>query len=555
MPEPTLTVLAERLEHLERRVGDLERKRIAPPQAVVPPPPILDREWNRDPVPALPPTASPILAPVDLERFLGSRVLPWVGSLAVLGGLITLATYAIRQGWITDSLQFGLGITLSLLAVLLGIQRESRQDVPIGPILVALGSVGLSNLIVAGHGKFQLYPGSVSVIALTVWSLLNIAYGAWRGSSWFATLGALGCFLAAYHTIDTNAFAACLMAGSGILSASLVAGLQRWPRHAMVLSAGALLGSCNLMYEAPGDGIWLVGLALIAPLAAYARSAPKPHDPYLLWPPVAVALTTAILWFYLAWVGTNPPVVVIVALMGLGLSAAGLLAPHSSQERTVVIGSGLTLAFVLAPMAWPTWGPTLAWLGSLALLALLLAYRLRNPAVLAGAWVVLVGFYTGTQQADLALTGPWPWWLTVTSATVPLVSLGLARISALTLGERDIKSGMGYALAAFAGYGCVNDFASPVLGPGGAGLTEAASWTLGMALYGLGLLPLGLMLRSQILRYASFAVIGMTTLKFVAEDLQSLDPVIRIGLLLGLGSLVLLASYSIYLRPRAKSPS
>jgi len=145
----------DRLERLERLVEELRARvdllegRASPPPAAEPAPaPAGDRPravlHDAPPVtPASAPTA-PTLPKLDLEDLLGRRVLAWVGSLAVLLGVVFFLATAIRRGWIDETTRVALaylGSTALLAAGIYLYERQGRTQAALGAVATAIAAL------------------------------------------------------------------------------------------------------------------------------------------------------------------------------------------------------------------------------------------------------------------------------------------------------------------------------------------------------------------------------------------------------------------------------
>src|SRR5215213_4432819 len=102
--------LDERLDRIERALGELGQRVAQLEHGWKPEPPIVWPEESvrpepaaprsAEPQPATPRPAAPTLPRVDLEELLGGRVLAWLGGAAVLVGVVLFVAYAVRIGWI-----------------------------------------------------------------------------------------------------------------------------------------------------------------------------------------------------------------------------------------------------------------------------------------------------------------------------------------------------------------------------------------------------------------------------------------------------------------------
>ena len=250
-------ISVERVQILERQVGDLHRRlaaveaQVAPdaapawpaptgrPVAVTPPPP--------------PPAPSPAVAPPpprprrtaaarrerpDLEELLGGRVLAWTGGVAVLAGIAFLLAIAVSRGWIGPAGRTLVAGTLSLGLIGAGAwlyEHRRRTDAALATL--SAGIAGLFITVTVGGPVLEVLPAAVA---------LGLAFATGALATWFAVrwqsrgIGALGIVgallapvLAGAPSTGTTLALLWLAAASG--AAVLV--WQRWNWLAMAVYA------------------------------------------------------------------------------------------------------------------------------------------------------------------------------------------------------------------------------------------------------------------------------------------------------------------------------
>jgi uncharacterized membrane protein len=133
-------VTGERLEAVERRAEELERRMLRVEAAALDGAPVVVRPRVGEP--ERPRVAEP-RAPqrgavedarpdrpareLDLEQLLGGRVLAWVGGVAILAGLALLFALAVSRGWIGEGARTAIGFVLSAGLVALGAWLHGRR--------------------------------------------------------------------------------------------------------------------------------------------------------------------------------------------------------------------------------------------------------------------------------------------------------------------------------------------------------------------------------------------------------------------------------------------
>lgn len=258
---------------------------------------------------------------VDLEQLLGGRVLAWVGSVAVLAGLVMLFALGISNGWIGPAGRTILGAVASGLLLATGIWLHDRRGrTEAARSAVATGASGLFLAVTVASRVYDLIPASGGLVlaALVAAGTATLAIR-WRSS----VIGAIGI--------------------SGALLAPVLAG-------------------------APGDVMTLAFL-LVAALAGAAVVVRQDWDGLM----IAVAGLPALQW--LAWLGEPRPVVEIVAVLGVfglvnAVAALGLglreRRPDVELLPALIVGAN---ALVLATAGFPAIEDASSHLGAVIWLA------------------------------------------------------------------------------------------------------------------------------------------------------------------------------------------
>lgn len=254
---PPEAELAERLTTLERRVRVVETRLGTPAPAPVARPerpsrPIGEFAPNAPSAPT--PTTAPAPAPTvrraepiappaprvveqppparpsfDLERFLGGRVLAWVGGIAVLAGLVLLFALGVSSGWIGPVGRTATGGGLASLLVIAGIwlhERKGRTEA--ARAAVACGAGGLFLAITVAARAYEIVPPAAGlVLAAAVAGGTALLAMRWS-SPVIGSIGLIGALLApvlAGAPLDLATLAFLLVAAIG---ASVVLLRQRW---------------------------------------------------------------------------------------------------------------------------------------------------------------------------------------------------------------------------------------------------------------------------------------------------------------------------------------
>src|SRR5437867_3266191 len=107
--EARLQAIERRLEQLERLL-DVEQPRSKPTPPVTPPPP-------------------PAPPEINLEELFGGRILAWLGSSAVVVGVVFFLVMAVSRGWIDEPTRVALAFlgSTALLGLSLWLHERKGQ--------------------------------------------------------------------------------------------------------------------------------------------------------------------------------------------------------------------------------------------------------------------------------------------------------------------------------------------------------------------------------------------------------------------------------------------
>ncbi|MEY5060487.1 MAG: putative rane protein [Planctomycetota bacterium] len=187
--------LLREIAALRARVAELEaRDRVPPPPPQLAPqaePSPVSMIASMEPVPRAPESAS------SAEQFVGRRVVPFVGAIAVLGAIGFLVHYAIEIGLIgkiPPEVRFAIGVALGLGLLAAGelVRRRGAPGAAMGLDAAGVGAVmvsvalGVFSLRIFSPATGALVAGGAAVLAAS-WSLRS-------GSVAVAVSGIIGCF-------------------------------------------------------------------------------------------------------------------------------------------------------------------------------------------------------------------------------------------------------------------------------------------------------------------------------------------------------------------------
>jgi len=555
--------LEERIERLERLVGDLQRELATRPAA--PPPPAYAAPLPSAPVQAGAPHPHLPNPPIPAPRRAGSGFprLEWDGQLWLnrLGiGLMLLGTgllfrYSIEMGWLTPAVRVGFGAALGAVLFALGLRLDAKQRY--GAVL--LGG-GVATWYTTGWAAFNLYglvgyvPAFIGMVAITI-----VAFGMAlkRDAPALGVLGAFGglgtplLLGVSYGTPRGFALYTCL-----ILAWTAGVCLYRGWRW-VLWTAQALGWSLLFIYArhlppAPQTATadrWIVQLAAVwawvalgaLPVArrvALLRRAGGherhwPHAEVAHWyalvlvPPHAALAVAAAVW------NPQPEAWGLWTLAVAGVYALGGWALYRPDHRiaravlftaSMLVSIGCVAAFrgdaLLFALAVQTvalhWlagrggGPSIRWMAHKVFIA-------------AAAWMLYRLTQTGDTRAPRVL------------ADLSLLVAGLAS-SYLFRSRRGVP---GYRFFVHVG---LMGWLWRQLAPydGGEGLV-----TIAWGAYGLVLLLVSLRRRKPLLEKTAIATLLAVVAKLFLVDLSALHPLFRVLLFLGFGGVFLFLSYSL----------
>jgi hypothetical protein len=520
------------------------------------------------------------LVAVASDRDLGLPPTAWLAVLGVLDLAFVAGALLRRRGELMIGAALATGAVL--FAHVLGFGGAGPAEAATAYGIGAAASLGAGALFLAGAlaaRRIGMAPprgldrsGRAAVVALHLAQLLLLLVGADLPVAFLAT---------AHVALLTGLLALAWRTGAeGLaLSSAALAGLA-----ALLLCThhGAPADDPRLAYP-PAHGltvatlVWLVALAY--PLLRGARGR-KEWFPFLA---AAVASAVYLLAARTALVrlGAGP------YIGALPVVQAALLLPHlrlllrleRPEERdlrrlAVVAASILGLVTVAIPLQLEKQWWTIGW----AVLAAALAWLWRRvphrgllvwaAALLAASFVRLVPFFNLSVFAYAPRSGTpiWNWYLYTYLAVAAAHFTGAFHLSKGD--DRPWRRGPRLShLAAVAGalllFFLLNIEIADVWSTGteivfrfSATVASNLSYTIGWAVFAIGLLAAGVALRSQASRFASIALLAVTVLKAFLYDLKSLTGLYRVASLAGLAvslALVALVLQRFVLR-RAEAP-
>ena len=351
----------QRLEDLEARVRRVEhelglRATTRRPVASAPPPP---RPAAQPPRPAEPPRPKPP-AHADLEQLLGGRVLAWVGGAAVVAGLALLLALGISQGWIGESARTLIagGLSTALLGVGAWLQ-ERRARTQAARAVAATGICGLFMTATVATAVYHLLPaGGGLTLAFATGAIATVLALRWS-SPVVGGLGVAGAVFAPVLVGATGTPTAVAFEAIAVASAVGVLLRARWEwllLTVFVLSAPQWLSrlfETRSVTEAILVPCVFGALYVGAALGYELRVPSKRLRPAATLVLALNALTLAVAgWLRLTDLGHHNVALTWLALLATAHLAAGLAAQRSARITSEIRRACLTLAVLLADVAF-----------------------------------------------------------------------------------------------------------------------------------------------------------------------------------------------------------
>lgn len=531
-----------RIQRLEARLAELEARLAVPPVR-----------------PGAAPRARAALPDelAGLLRWDGQTWLNRLGIALLLLGVALLFRYSIDQGWLTPAVRtaFGLGVGAVLTTA------GARMDAGRRFAAVLLGG-GVATFYITGWAAFHLYallPYAAAFTGMAAITTAAFALALWRGQPALAILGAaggLGTPLLLGISFATPRGLA--LYAAAVLGWTVVPYLRRGWRSVLWASmAGgwALLASYAVLLASNGgtaaDRTWVQGAAVFAwvvlgvlPLARRVRTRPAAgerrwrdvdllhwHGVALLAPGLAT-LTTALLW---EMDGDGWGLVLAALAAAYGLAAAGLRAPDPRLARVLVFAAGVLLPIGAAGALGGGWLLAALAVQAVALHALArggagagvrwLAHKL---ALAVAAWLLWRLAGDGDRASDLAAAGAVlasSWFLPRHREAVAYRVFSLVALLGWLWRElAPLSGGQGYATIAWGAAGLLLLLAA-----------MRAGW--------------------PVAERVAVGVLLATVAKLFLVDLARLEPLFRVLLFLGFGSVFLYLSYALSASWRARRPA
>lgn len=533
-----LQQVEKRLALLTRAAPAQEAREALDPAPMVPPPgqPVASRPDTGKPAPA--PTRETLAG--FFERFVGGRLLIWIGGIALAVAGMFLVRHSIDL--VTPEARMIVAALLGL--ALIGAGEYARggrllaDDPRIAQALVGAGVVILYAAAYGSHLLFELIGSGTAAVLMLLITAAALALSLRHGAP-TAAMGLIGGFSTPMLVGDADAGALPVLAYIALLDAAIFAIAWRrkwiWLAPAAVLLSFAWTGYFTLerVDDALAGGVFAAVLGIAASLPRSKERRPVS----LVQPAIIALLQTAVLV-------ARADLDLAAWLLFGGVAAATVPLAMLRPEQRFAPPAALLLALLLLAIEAEV-DPFVPWAAAAATLLFAGAALLRGgerpisaltaSAALAGPLLILRGLRP-------ELLSPLGWGLLT-------LGLALAAFGLLRLLRARPGSGHPIEVAAF-----------------GAAITAAL--LLGLACYDLtardfvsgawlavaiGLLFAGMRLPDKALRLTGLIALTVTTLKVFLIDAAELDGVLRILSFLGLG-IALIGIGKLYSKVLSRAP-
>lgn len=483
------------------------------------------------------------------ERLTGEGAVLRIGSALLVLGVLFGVKYGIDRGWIVPEVRVAGAALLGTAALLVGAMLSGRRPA-VSSALSGTGVAAWYLAVFSAQALYSIIPFAVGIVLMSAVTVLGALLASRRGHPWMAILAAAGGLATPFLLQSETAGVPGLV---GYLSAVLAGAswlvLRFGWRSLFLFCAAASLPVAALVLTLMHDPdpvptthrvAVLVGLALsvvfFAVVPAVCTRADR-HGPWMrgshgaagrlagyaaAFVPAAV-LPVAWGFAHVAW--SMPHTAWGFAGLGYVAAITGALlalerAGHAEAALSVRLGQAWVLAFVFFEFAWSRPGFQLLAFAVAAWLVAADARRVGSdaPRRVAATLLPVILPWLAVRVLDGDGTGfssPDSW---ADLATVSIVAIGGY---AETTGRlRGLLAGV--ALAALVAL-CGREFTNPG--------TVTAAWSA----IGVSVLVGGYRMRSSSVRLAGMAVLVLVVAKLLLIDLSGSDPLVRVGIFLGLG--------------------
>lgn len=577
MEEDRVSQLSDEVQRLTARVSELERalgerRAEAPAPPPQPTPPVL----SPPPIPVVPqvtpppprPTPAPTIAGA-LEAEIGGNWLDKIGAVALVLGTAFFLKYAIDNRWIDETGRIVIGLVVGLACLFGGEHFQKRN---LNRYAQGISGAGIAILYFSIYAAFAFYdlipqlPAFGFMILVTITAIATaVRYDALA----IAVLGIIGGFMTPVlmqkpgggggdSQIELFTYIAIL--DLGILGATCY---KNWRSLNMLSLAGTVLlftGWFYDHYEPKKLGVTLVFLTIFyAIFAAQSFVQNVRARRTMNWADLMMVILTPVLYFCMSYALLAAKYHLYLGISAAAVGAVYVVFSHRVQivgyeDRKLrllflMIASGFLIAAV--PIQLEQHWVTIGWVAEGAVIAGLGFYMSSVRTRYVGFGILCIGAFR------LLFLDSWGYgtdrhfvpFLNARFATYLFAIAVIAFVAWLYSRYREQTTGGEKAVQVILALGAnflmiwilsveVLDYLSRV-NPGVQSLAMSAIW----AIYAAIMLAVGLSTRNRPARVMAMAILGVVILKSFLFDVWSLERLYRIIAFVGLGILLLLASY------------
>lgn len=214
-------------------------------------PPPLPRTWPES-LPPVPVSKDPAIAKdvasakeLDLEQFLGGRLLSWVGGLVLFLAVAFFVKLSFERGWIPPALRAAGGALLGGGLIAGGAFFRRKESITTSQTLCATGILTLYGVTFACHGlyHFPMFTAGSTFVFMALITAGAFALALWMEAQVVAVLGMVGGFLTPVLLSSGENNPGGLFTYVALLDAGLLAVVwrRRWDYLAPLAALGTVL--------------------------------------------------------------------------------------------------------------------------------------------------------------------------------------------------------------------------------------------------------------------------------------------------------------------------
>lgn len=349
--------------------------------------------------------ATPSRSFADLEEQLSSRLLAWVGGVALLIGAVFFLSLAFSRGWIGPEARVLIGLVAGAAALGVGAWLFDRGSRTPATVLTGVG-VGTGALALFAAGRlFELIPIEAALVGFLVIAVLTAAIALRAGSQAVAAFGIVATTLAPPVLGASPTLATVLFLGIAIVGIALISLGRSWPWLALLAFLATAPQAARWFLDEGSIVLAIAGVIAFWAIHAVAASGGAVRGiTHRIHPGTAALLVLNAVFAIGAIRWTLPePLFRTILLAGLagahGALGVSLLLRRRRRDPFGVLTAGLGIGVLAIAIAIELGGVArpIAFTG-LAVAVAWVAVRFRDRA--AAGWAAIVGAFA---VADLVI--------------------------------------------------------------------------------------------------------------------------------------------------------